>query len=136
VASQKFICPRVSAVAPACTVAVKVTTVPPEIEDTVFPFEVRERVVAVAWDAQAGWGPHQARHAMASEQGNKTSGAGRPPTVGRKRISPIFQLKRIFLLPYLTKQVRVLFPGKKQRCASRRTLHFRVTFVCAALVLL
>jgi hypothetical protein len=51
-------------------------------------------------DGQAGQG-HQARHTIASAQGNKTSGAGRlgPPTVGRKRISPFFQLKRIFLLP-------------------------------------
>src|ERR1700722_580219 len=108
VASQKFTCPRVSALAPACTVAVNVTTVPPATEDTAFPPEVRERVVAVAWDAQAGRGPHQARHAIASAQRNKTSGAGRfrLPTVGRKRISPIFQLKRIFLLTYLTKHVR------------------------------
>jgi hypothetical protein len=54
VASQKFTCPSLSVVALDCTVAVKVTTVPPATEDTAFPPEVRERVVAVAWDAQAG----------------------------------------------------------------------------------
>src|ERR1700744_770715 len=100
VAAQKFTCPSVSAVAPACTVAVKGTTVPPATEDTAFPPEVRERVVVVAWDAQAGWGPLQARHAIASVQANKTSGAGRvrPATIARKRISPILQRKWIVLL--------------------------------------
>lgn len=71
-ASQKFTCPSLSAVPPAWTVAVRVTTVPPATEDTGFPPEVRERVVWVAWHAQAGWEPpYQARQAIASAQQNE-----------------------------------------------------------------
>ena len=39
-ASQKFTCPSVSAVVPASTVAVNVTTVPPATDDTGFPPEL------------------------------------------------------------------------------------------------
>jgi hypothetical protein len=72
VASQKFTCPSMSVVAPACTVAVNVTTVPPATEDTALPPEVRERVVALAWAARTGSGPaQQARQAIASAQRNE-----------------------------------------------------------------
>src|ERR1700759_1423118 len=91
VASQKFTCPSLSVVAPACTVAVNVTTVPPATEDTALPPEVRERVVTVAWDPQAGREPpHQARQAIASEQQNELSRAGafNPATDTKERTRP------------------------------------------------
>ena len=68
--------------APACTVAVKVTTVPPATEDTAFPPEVRERVVAVAWDAQAGWERHT-KPGKRSRVHNKTNSAGPVPSAPR-----------------------------------------------------
>jgi hypothetical protein len=88
-ASQKLTCPSVSAVVPACTVAVNVTTVPPGTDDTEFPPEVIESVMAVAGDAQAGWGsPHQARQTIASAQRNELSRARTfsPETVRRERM--------------------------------------------------
>src|ERR1700751_198023 len=91
VASQKFTCPSLSVAAPACTVAVNVTTVPPATADTAFPLEVRERVVTVAWDPPAGWEPpHQARLAIASAQQNEVSQAGTfsPATVCKERMRP------------------------------------------------
>jgi hypothetical protein len=112
-ASQKFTCPSASAVPPACTVAVKVTTVPPATEDTAFPPEVIERVVAVAGDPQAGWDPpHQATQMIASAQRNEFSRAHTfgPATVNRERMPTISQLKQVVLLCYLTQPVRVLFP--------------------------
>src|SRR5262249_16809787 len=113
-ASQKFTCPSVSTVAPACTAAVKVTTVPPATEDTAFPPEVMERVVVVAWDALAGCNPpQQARQPIASAQRIEWSQAGTftPATVRRERMSTMPRLKQVFLLHELTEHVRVLFPG-------------------------
>jgi hypothetical protein len=70
-------------------VAVNVTTVPPGTDDTEFPPEVIESVMAVAGDAQAGWGsPHQARQTIASAQRNELSRARTfsPETVRRERM--------------------------------------------------
>jgi hypothetical protein len=104
--------------------AVNVTTVPPATEDTAFPPEVIERVVAVAEDALAGWDPpHQARQTIASAQRNEWSRADTfsPATVRRERMPTLSRLKQVVLHGYLTQPVRVLFPpdiGLLGICAS------------------
>ena len=98
---------------PACTVAVNVITVPLGTDDTEFPPEVIESVMAVAGDAQAGWGsPHQARQRIASAQQNELSRARtfNPATVRRERMPTISWLKQVVLLRELTEHGRVLFP--------------------------
>ena len=123
-ASQKFTCPSVSAVAPTCTVAINVITVPPSTEDTAFPPEVIERVVAVAEDALADWDPpHQARQTNAIAQRNEWSRTDTfsPATVRRERMPTISRLKQVVLHLYLTQPMRVLFPpgiGPLSICAS------------------
>jgi hypothetical protein len=111
-ASQKFTCPSVSAVAPACTAAVNVTTVPPGTEDTASPPEVMERVVVVAWDAMTGCDPpHQAKQMIANAQPNECSQARTfsPATVRKERMPTNSRLKQVFFLHALTEHVQVLF---------------------------
>src|ERR1700756_3104670 len=91
VASQKFTCPSLSVVTPACTVAVNVTTVPPATEDTALAPEVRERVVALTWAARTVSEPtQQARQAIARAQQNGLSRASTfsPATVCKDRMRP------------------------------------------------